>query len=719
MPSPEPISDEKVLRFDGLMIDRENFSVFINGNPVSLTPRAFDVLVFLAERRDRVVEKQELFSEIWKDTFVTDNALTKVIKEIRQAVGDEVASPRFIETVPKRGYRFIAESIREEPGIPAPPPKTEISRPEPRARGRSHPLLLIGIGVMAVAVVAAGYRLMSKKTDHGPFLTSLKQLTNGSGLDDFPTFAPDGNAIAYCSNAKGNFDLYVRQLTPGARERQLTNDGGQNLHPAWSPDGQRIAFTSKIRGGIWVIPANGGEARQLSEFGSRPAWSPDSRTIVFQSNPSSDLGGAARNALSPSTLWVVDAEGGEPKPLTKVGVPAGGHGSPAWSPNGRRIAFEVDDFHSSHVWTIAADGTDPKPVCPNPAAEPSFTPDGKSICVSSWGIRLVSIDPETGTPAGDPVLLTGSFSLPSFVRRVVFSRDGKKMAISSLTSRNNISSIRIKGATGEPDGEPTVLLANANLRNNFPAFSPDGGKIAFSSCALGGSACDLWMMNNDGTNPTQITTDEGNEMNPSWSTDGRNLSFLSNQTGKWSAWTVDIVTKRERKLFDSPENIEYGKVSPDGKTFLFQIKKDGILNVWKASLPEGTVQQLTFDREFMGFPVLSPDGTSVAVQARRGDDTIAFLLPVTGGKPEQLTSAKGQTWIFDWSPDGDKLLFAGFRDSIWNVWWISRTTKKEVQLTHFTKSNAFVRYPAWSPKGNQIVFEFSETLGNILVADLQ
>ncbi len=104
----ELASGEHVLMFEDVVLDLDNFAVTKGCEPVALTPRAFDLLVLLIRKRERVVEKQELFETIWHDTFVTDNALTRAVKEIRQALGDNAAAPRYIETVHKRGYRFIA-----------------------------------------------------------------------------------------------------------------------------------------------------------------------------------------------------------------------------------------------------------------------------------------------------------------------------------------------------------------------------------------------------------------------------------------------------------------------------------------------------------------------------------------------------------------------------------------------------------------------------------
>jgi TolB-like protein/Tfp pilus assembly protein PilF len=95
-----------MLRFDDFLIDEKNYRLEKGGDGRSLTPRAFDVLLYLVKQNGRLVEKQELFDHVWKENFVTDNALTRVIKEIRQALGDDAGDPKYIETLPKRGYRF-------------------------------------------------------------------------------------------------------------------------------------------------------------------------------------------------------------------------------------------------------------------------------------------------------------------------------------------------------------------------------------------------------------------------------------------------------------------------------------------------------------------------------------------------------------------------------------------------------------------------------------
>ena len=121
----------------------------------------------------------------------------------------------------------------------------------------------------------------------------------------------------------------------------------------------------------------------------------------------------------------------------------------------------------------------------------------------------------------------------------------------------------------------------------------------------------------------------------------------------------------------------------------------------------------------MGFSCWSPDSKYIAFETKRGDDNFLSIIPATGGEPVLLNPGKGQSWPYSFSTDGDKIIFAGFRDNYWNVWSYSRSTKVEKQVTHYKKLNAFVRYPSWSPLGNQIVYEYSETTGNIWMIEVK
>ncbi len=121
----------------------------------------------------------------------------------------------------------------------------------------------------------------------------------------------------------------------------------------------------------------------------------------------------------------------------------------------------------------------------------------------------------------------------------------------------------------------------------------------------------------------------------------------------------------------------------------------------------------------MGFPCWSRDSQWLAFEMKRGANTHLAVIPREGGTPEQLTSASGHHWPGGWAKDDDRIAFAGQHNGIWNVYWISRRTKVQKQLTNYTKPNSYVRYPVWSPLSNQIVYEYGETTGNIWMLELK
>ena len=218
---------------------------------------------------------------------------------------------------------------------------------------------------------------------------------------------------------------------------------------------------------------------------------------------------------------------------------------------------------------------------------------------------------------------------------------------------------------------------------------------------------------------SQLTPNPATEWTPTWYSDSEQIAYQSSRQGTPTLWASSIQSGREKLLVDPHQDMGWPKLSPDGKTFTFNSTKSGTVNLWKVDVEGSEPQQLTFDNEQAGWAYWSPDGKFLAFQMRRGEDTYICVMPSGGGEATQLTFDHGQSWTGSWSPDGDKISFAGFRNGCWNVWWVSRSTKQQKQLTNFTKLNTFVRYPSWSPLGNQIVFEYSETTGIIWVMELK
>lgn len=543
-----------------------------------------------------------------------------------------------------------------------------------------------------------------------------RTLGSSNGLEAFPALSPDGRLVAYGSDQTGHFEIYVRSLDT-AEARALTSDGRENFEPAFSPDGKRLAYHSKGRGGIWLVDVEGGQPTPLTDFGSRPAFSPDGSLVAFQSEPLNDLGATSADAVPPSTIWTVSSRGGPPHAVTKEGDPPGGHGAPTFTRDGSRLLFVATDpkLAAAVLWSVTLDGsTRSRLLVRQRIYDPIVSPDGKLVLFGgivagfSFGVFAA---PYSVSALGEPRLLTAAES--AVTRSPSLSADGSHLVYASLVTAGNIWSLPVTPA-GEVSGEPRELTTG-KTRSGWPLFSPDGSLIAFGRY-FAGKKSDIWVMDPDGRNARPVADDPSNEYVQDWFPDGKHLFALSDRTGRFACYKLDVETRAFEPLPIDPPDMGNPRLSPDGRSVVYNSKSGGVtLNVWRMEMRGGPPRQLTFDRELLGFPSWSPDGGTLAMQVKRGDDEHVVVMASDGGAPEQLTFDHGLSWPHTFSPDGDKIAFAGLRDNVWNLYWVSRKTRAVRKLTQLTRLTGYVRYPAWSPDGRQIAYERAEITGRILL----
>jgi Tol biopolymer transport system component/DNA-binding winged helix-turn-helix (wHTH) protein len=689
-------------RFDDFVLDVDRLEVRRHELVLALEPKAFRVLLYLIQNRERAVPKEELMEKVWAGSFVTDNALTRVIAQIRKQLGDNAREPRYIETLATTGYRFVApvaESIVRD------------VRPAHR-----HRLMWVVAATAVVIAIAAGFRLTD--AEKPPRLTGLRQLTNSVGADLWPSFSPDGTQLAYSSNISGDFQIYLRSLTPGSLARRITDDRTADMQPAWSPDGRYIAYVARSRG-IGVMPASGGATRFITESGDSPHWSWDSKSLVYRVlrqniDPSMETSGLTDNAL-----MVVDVASGVSRPLTRPGNPPGGHTQPVWMRDGRHVLFSVvpGNGMSTKPWKLdtRTGSAAPIEIAATSVSNMALSPDSRYVYYVGWvdGVWQARL---AGDRASRPeILIPASGAAP---RDLALSADGTQIAVTQQIGANSVWSVSLNAA-GLPAGPPKPIVQDRSLRHANVGFSADGSKIAYWSANLGGD-WEIYVANPDGSSPEQLTAAGQNSGRPCWF--GRELAISHEvRSGGTRRLWVDTLGGPRRALdlkidLSATDRLH---ISRDGKMIAGHVSTSIGTQIVVEDLTTHMVRALTPPKRDIGYPVISPDGRWLVAQERVRGQVRMVILPVSGGEIRNLAGDMQQAFANDWSPDSERICFSRLKDGIQNIFWIHRTTGRIQQLTNFDTKSAFVRYPAWSPKGDQIVFERNDLVANIYVGDLK
>lgn len=329
----------------------------------------------------------------------------------------------------------------------------------------------------------------------------------------------------------------------------------------------------------------------------------------------------------------------------------------------------------------------------------------------TFALMRLALTPE-GTADGNPELVKESGTL--IYKGLHFSADGRYLAFSAIADNNNLQSVRVSPATGEAVGEPVPLTRDTAMRKTSPRFSPDGRLIAYT-LVQPGEDIGVWMIDADGKNAHPLGVTATNSVLPGWLPTGGRLTFQGEQNGQEMIEAIDLNAGTTSVLREFGENDAPLRISPDGKQVAYGERDGGAVNVWVAPInqEDGPARQLTFGKGLMSYGCWSPDGKTIGFEDELEAGFEIAVVPSTGGPVTMLTADHQPSLPNDWSPDGDKIVFAGLRNGVWNIWWVSRSTRKEHQVTHYTRDNIQMLYPTWSPRGDQIVYEYSETTGNI------
>jgi Tol biopolymer transport system component/DNA-binding winged helix-turn-helix (wHTH) protein len=635
-----------------------------SGVKIKLNEQPFQVLAVLLERPGEIVTREELQTRLWPaDTFVDfDLSLNSAVKKLRQALGDESDNPRFVETLYRRGYRFIAPvsiagrerqlaapgengvraastpaSNRPSDGGNGAGPGSVISGSGKGAATSWKRITLITVGCAAVLLLGVVFELSPNSS---PRVTGFTQITSGGKVHQMSALLTDGRRLYFQAADRDRITLGEVSVSGGDSALVATPFLNTFLDDI-APDGSSILI-SKFEGTdtneespIWLLPLPAGSPRPLATVAGHSAvWSPDGRRLVLADG---------------ADLYEANPDGSDARKL----VTLGGHVEGVRvSPDGRKIRLTLEDMKtgSSELWELNRDGSHPHPLLPNWSPSPHeccgrWTPDGKyflfpSLREGRTSLWALSERRSWIQPNPKPVQLTNGpldFWLP------VPSKDGKRIFAMGGLPRSEV--LRYDGRAFVP------YLGGASAADL--AFSADGQRVAYVSVP----ELTLWSSKIDGSDRIQLSDPSVMEAAlPRWSPDGTQIVFMAKT------------------------------LNTDWRAYLVAANGQGLREL----IPGATVG---FD------PGWSPDGKSIVLSM--GDlGTISNKISILDRETGKVSPVRGGENLFSprWSPDGRYI--AAITTDSQALMLFDRTNQQWTELVRTT-----IGYPSWSHDGQYLYFD--------------
>jgi len=642
-----------IYEFGSFRLDARERLLWRDGATISLTPKAFDLLLALVERHGRLVDKEELFQTIWPDTIVEESNLSSNISLIRKALGDGENGLKFIETVPKRGYRFVGEVRRlpveaNELAPDAPLPINEAPVAAIQPRRRFHPLLLVllALGLLIVGYYATARWFGSREPSVAPMTTTVPfttvPFTTLPGNENYPTFSPDGNSIAFTSDGEqgDNVDIYVKQIGNESMHR-LTTDPAVELWPRWSPDGRWIAFIRT--GGLYLIPSLGGAERKITQLNNSagiltqmPNWTPDSEWLAVSDRSS---------PAEPFGIWLINRETGEKRKLTAPPAVTDLDRSPAISPDGETVVFTRNSGGVDRLYLVPIAGAEPRRFSSVEGilGTPTWSLDGRAILFQLSHDELWKAPVTGGAPER---ILTGSRHPDGFA----LSRQGNRLAWVQDVGDTNIWRMELDSGA-KPQATPQTFIASTRMDVDM-RFSPDGRKIVFASNRSG--SWEIWVCGSEGQRLVRLTSFNRFCGSPRWSPDSRQIVFDANVEDGAGIYVISVEGGKPSRLTNGPSREVVPSWSRDGNWIYFCSNRSGSNQIWKMPAAGGAAIQVTQQGGFESQE--SPDGQFLYFT--KGYLPGIWRVPISGGEEKMALNHHGSgKWRY-WAVREQGIYFA-------------------------------------------------------------
>ena len=683
-------------RFGVFELDLRAGELRRNGTRVKLQEQPFQVLAELLERPGQVVTREELRNRLWPaDTYVDfDHSLNAAIRRLRDALGDSAENPTFVETVARRGYRFLApvsaipqngRAAAETESIPAPP---AIVTP------RNRHWWIVGM-ISAVALVLLGVSLGFLLRPHPAAPDRITRLTANPVGDPVRAAAisRDSRYLAFSDDT----GFYLRQIDTGETHSIALPEGMLATSVSWAPDSVHIivALSGGNRGSsLWEISALGGSARKIVDDGCCPSISPDGKQVAFVAGPPMK-----------QRVWLAGMFGEPPREL--LGEDGDLFGTISWSPDGRKIAYTTAKYTYGYgtkgmiavadLSTLSRAGGRVRPIIVMSQAgleAPMFwAPDGRLIYAleeprprqedsNLWWIRL---DGQL-KPTGAPVRLTND---QGAVFDVSASADNKRIAYVKGIPQPDVyvAELQASGALAEPQ------RLTLDDRKDFPYdWTTDNKSVIFTSDRTG-TFC-IYKQSIDQTMPELLLSGNQQLMGPRLSPDGTRILYLMNPNWGDPNFAVPLMTmplaggaSREIARGKWITNLQCARAP--ATACVYSLITDTGLAFFRFDSSQGQGAQILQIKDDLAQAYnwsLSPDGTTLAIaKGKWGNAEPRIRLFSLNGAPERWLTIHGLPGFtaLDWAADSKSL-------------WAASAEEKENALVRIDLQGNV--HTVWRPK---------------------
>jgi Tol biopolymer transport system component/DNA-binding winged helix-turn-helix (wHTH) protein len=650
----------RFLRFGAFELDVRAGELRKHGIRIRLQEQSCQILLMLLENPGEVVVRTDISRRLWPDEMVADadQSINATVRRLRTALSDSADVPAFIETLPKRGYRFIApveavaEAVTADINVAVPAASDPAPLPAALPDRKRPSRLWWAVAVLLATGLAAGYRLIEwRGRDVRPPFRGPIPLTTSPGLSAYPAFSPDGESVAFCwigpppQNTSGRLHIFIKSVA-GGEPVQITSDLTDDKLPQWSPDGSRIAVQRSTVAGneLVIVPVAGGAEQKVAAMGVGLTWSPDGKEIAYVAPyPPTGSGGIRVRTLATGR----DRDLTDPRPLAE--------GLPAWSPDGKQIAFTRSLTQSAReLFVVRSRGGPARRVTFDDQITEglAWTADSRDLVFSSHryggpGLWRVS------AAGGMPERIAAMGHHPAYP---AVSVRGNRLAFAESFGDSNIWQYERQNTTA--DSIPVLFhsprcLICSTAEDDSPRWSPDGRKIVFISRRTGSD--ELWLADSDGGYPIQLTSlgTSGNG-SPRWSPDGHWIAFDSRNGGSPDIYVISAEGGAPRQLTMEPSVDIEPSWSRDGRWVYFTSNRGTGYHLWKVPFEGGPAQQVT--QGAAAEAMESADGKRLYYFRNDRHDGI-WTTPVAGGAEEVVPELADVKPTRSWSVRSDGILF--------------------------------------------------------------